>query len=492
MRLYQVIQVLINLSVLYFIIPCNGRCAYVTHIDKQGDVNRIKGAIVLGNSIEWTKSTLDRIILISNPIDEDEAMMLQESGWTVLPVAEIDSPKAWGTYHPSTRFGLTKIHLFGMVEYERLIYMDPHMSVTQNIDHLCEVPATFAAVEENSIFDTSMMVISPSTKLYNDSRYAVKMLVDEYEGMDDGFFNLMFWDINYCTYFDPLADMNTSCNAAEDSSFSSPYSLENGNSDYNEDNEDNERSCNPTIRCARLPHRYNGNIVRYTLFNRWTFAPVAEQYTEPHVVNYMFSYDILPWNWPMTLFIGRYKDWWHILRMSYSPHDTFMAWMSYLWRQVLLALFFYHTQGYLSLSTIFKKPASTLDNNPHHLESPYIRVVWTTLVSWMGFIFSLLFSEFYALVPLFNIIIFVQCMQISMEISLFAMLDDLELRGILRRAYPFSLSILLLFLYFCEPLSFFARIFVVLLYAICFHFISFTYVSADNPLCHSKSQVNYF
>jgi hypothetical protein len=428
------------------------RCAYVTHLDTMGDEGRLKGAIALGGSLLRTQTRKDKILLVSNPVSSDDARLLQYAGWNVMAVAEIDAPKDKGYYHPSTRFSMTKIELFDMTEYDKLIYMDPYMTVSQNIDNLCEVPAEFAAVVHDGVFDTSLMVVRPSIKTYSVMMDMMSLSKDEYKGLDNGFFNLVYWNVNYCPYIDPVFN-----------------------------NEEN----NETV-CARLPLRYNGNVMRYSIYGEWTAEPNSAA-NNPVVINYMLTYDILPWNWVISLFVDEYKQWWNELIFSYYIYDRLWLALSYVWRQVALILFFWCEDGYRSIKRIYEKQYES--NSNYGLVHPYFRVLWTTFVSWLLFVISILFSEFDTMNPIFNIIIFIQLMQISMEVSLFSIIGDKDMRYVLRRVYPLSLSTLLLSIFYVSSISFFSRIFLVSFYAITVHFITFTYISARGPVAECRRDI---
>lgn len=421
------------------------KCAYVTHIDKQGDEGRLKGALVLGNSIKLSGSTHDRIVMISSPLDTSEAMLLQSAGWNVMTVAEIDSPKEEGMYHPANRFSMTKIQLYNMDEYDRIIYLEPYMEVVYNIDHLCEIETVFAAVMRENVFDTSLIVITPSKDLYETMRNLVKISNGDYEGLDDGFFNFIFWNVNYCPYKDNQVDDVTSSQ----------------------------------IECMQLPQRYNGDVVRYTLHEKWSFDPTAARIQEPYVINYKYTDDIMPWSWKYSLFIYSYHSWWYKAVSTYDIHTKLIVAFNYLWRQILLLVFFFHSHGYKTIKNI---TVSSSTHEVNSLQNSYTRVLWTTFITWSGSLVALLFSDFDSMNPVFNIIVFIQSMMVVMEFALFGIIGNKKTRSFLRYAYPFSLTFLLIALYYLPSLHIFSRIILFLFYFITVHCISFIYVTTEGPV----------
>lgn len=69
---------------------------------------------------------------------------------------------------PPTRSVYTKLYVFGLEAYSRLIYLDADTVVKKNIDHLFRCGAFCAVLRHSERFNSGVMVLTPSTALLKD------------------------------------------------------------------------------------------------------------------------------------------------------------------------------------------------------------------------------------------------------------------------------------------------------------------------------------
>jgi glycogenin glucosyltransferase len=99
---------------------------------------------------------------------------------------------------PDLATTLTKLNLWSLDQYERVIFLDADTLVLQNIDHLFDLPKdiTFAASPELGFpdcFNSGFMVLSPSATTYAElTKLAGE--IESFDGGDQGLLNVYFGD----------------------------------------------------------------------------------------------------------------------------------------------------------------------------------------------------------------------------------------------------------------------------------------------------------
>ena len=87
-----------------------------------------------------------------------------------------------------------------MTEYERVVFLDSNVLVVSNMDHLFRCGTFCAAIRHSDYFNSGVMVIEPSTAVFNDMLKKVPVL-PSYDGGDQGFLNQYFKDFIYAAFF---------------------------------------------------------------------------------------------------------------------------------------------------------------------------------------------------------------------------------------------------------------------------------------------------
>ncbi|GJU95160.1 inositol phosphorylceramide glucuronosyltransferase 1 [Tanacetum coccineum] len=246
------------------------REAYVTLL--YGD-EFVLGARVLGKSIRDTRSTKDMVVLVSDGVSDYAKTLLQAEGWIVKTISLLENPnqvrptRFWGVY--------TKLKIFNMTDYEKVVYLDADTIVVKNIDVLFKCGKFCANLKHSERLNSGVMVVEPSEDLFNDMVSKVTTL-NSYTGGDQGFLNAYYAGFPSARVFDPNI---------------SPE----------------EMNSRPVAEMERLSTLYNADVGLYMLANKWM---VDEK--DLCVIHYTLG-PLKPWDW-WTSWLLKPVDIWQDVR----------------------------------------------------------------------------------------------------------------------------------------------------------------------------------
>lgn len=137
----------------------------------------------------------ERIVLQTGRTSPSIIQRLKDDGIRVIPVPHVPSPYV-GTskFHP--RFGLvmTKLKVFDMTQYTRLLFIDADSLVLQDLSPVFSC-ARFCAVFINPCyFNSGFMLVTPNASVYQDMR-AVLYNTPSYDETDQGFLNSYYTEM---------------------------------------------------------------------------------------------------------------------------------------------------------------------------------------------------------------------------------------------------------------------------------------------------------
>lgn len=134
----------------------NKKYAYVSLL--YGDSNYFIGALLLGYSLYKTKTQHDKILLITNDVPNNQRKVLSK----YFKLKQIDFIKSNPKYIHKDRFKdvFTKMNMFTLIEYDKIIMLDTDMLILKNIDHLFKLNAPAAS--------SSRITIKHNTKIPKD------------------------------------------------------------------------------------------------------------------------------------------------------------------------------------------------------------------------------------------------------------------------------------------------------------------------------------
>ncbi|KAL3834048.1 hypothetical protein ACJIZ3_008784 [Penstemon smallii] len=318
-RLGFIVSVLLvtTLAVCNFSGALGSEEAYVTLL--YGD-EFLLGVRVLGKSIRDTGSTKDMVALVSDGVSGYAKKLLQADGWIVKTISLLENPnhvrpsRFWGVY--------TKLKIFNMTNYQKVVYLDADTIVVKNIDDLFKCRKFCANLKHSERLNSGVMVVEPSEDVFKDMMTKVTTMYS-YTGGDQGFLNSYFPDFASARIFDPNA---------------SPEKL---------------KSSLPQM--ERLSTLYNADVGLYMLANKWM---VAEE--ELRVIHYTLG-PLKPWDW-WTHWLVKPVDVWQNVRINLeekfpgtgggqNPKDALLV--KFLILLPLLVLAFCYYRSYLQTRSLF-------------------------------------------------------------------------------------------------------------------------------------------
>ncbi|XP_071696023.1 UDP-glucuronate:xylan alpha-glucuronosyltransferase 2 [Rutidosis leptorrhynchoides] len=147
------------------------------------------GAIMLAQSILKTGTNRDLILLIDTSISIAKREALTAAGWTIQIIERIRNPRAeTGTYN---EFNYSKFRLWQLSDYDKIIFIDADIIVLRNLDLIFSFPQMSAVGNDNSIFNSGIMVIEPSNCMFMHFMQQTNEIIS-YNGGDQGFLNEVF------------------------------------------------------------------------------------------------------------------------------------------------------------------------------------------------------------------------------------------------------------------------------------------------------------
>ncbi|KAG4914037.1 hypothetical protein JHK86_054470 [Glycine max] len=293
--------------------------AYVTLL--YGD-EFLLGVRVLGKSIRNTGSNKDMVVLVSDGVSDYAKSLLRADGWIVEMISLLANPnrvrpkRFWGVY--------TKLKIFNMTDYKKVVYLDADTIVVKNIDDLFKCGKFCANLKHSERLNSGVMVVEPSATLFNDMMSKIKTTAS-YTGGDQGFLNSYYSGFPNAHVFEPNL---------------SPEMF----------------SSRPIPEMERLSTLYNADVGLYMLANKWM---VDEN--ELRVIHYTLG-PLKPWDW-WTSWLLKPVDVWQDVREQLdeslpgtgggqNSKDSFLVKFLFLLPFCALLFCCYHSftknQGYFS------------------------------------------------------------------------------------------------------------------------------------------------
>ena len=167
----------------------------------------VLGARVLGQSLRETGTKSDLIALCTEGVSKNEKIILRSDGWMIREVRTVENPynglSSRGIYFKGI---FTKLLIWNMTEYERIIYLDADVLVVANIEHMFDCGTFCAAYRHSDLFNAGILVVEPSASIYKDMIEKIP-LITSYDDGDQGFLNVYFKNVVYASMFNWSNDM---------------------------------------------------------------------------------------------------------------------------------------------------------------------------------------------------------------------------------------------------------------------------------------------
>ncbi|CAG7890807.1 unnamed protein product [Brassica rapa] len=271
--------------------------AYVTLL--YGD-EFLLGVRVLGKSIRDTGSHKDMVVLVSDGVSDYSKKLLMADGWKVEKISLLANPNQ---VHPKRFWGVyTKLKIFNMTAYKKVVYLDADTIVVKNIEDLFKCSKFCANLKHSERLNSGVMVVEPSAALFDDMVKQVKTL-SSYTGGDQGFLNSYYPDFPNARVFDPSL---------------SPEAVK----------------ARPVPKMERLSTLYNADVGLYMLANKWMVDD-----SKLHIIHYTLG-PLKPWDW-WTAWLVKPVEAWHSIRVGLeeslpgtgggkTPNDEFIVKLLFL------------------------------------------------------------------------------------------------------------------------------------------------------------------
>ncbi|KAF8084165.1 hypothetical protein N665_0730s0008 [Sinapis alba] len=215
------------------------------------------------------------VALVSDGVSDYSKKLLKADGWKVEKISLLANPNQ---VHPTRFWGVyTKLKIFNMTDYKKVVYLDADTIVVKNIDDLFKCSKFCANLKHSERLNSGVMVVEPSQALFNDMMRKVKTL-SSYTGGDQGFLNSYYPDFPNARVFDPSLTPE-------------------------------ELRTRPVPDMERLSTLYNADVGLYMLANKWMVDD-----SKLHVIHYTLG-PLKPWDW-WTAWLVKPVDAWHSIRVK--------------------------------------------------------------------------------------------------------------------------------------------------------------------------------
>ena len=287
-----------KLSIIYLILVLSdeliaatssitSRDAFITMLYESGSVKNVGFELslrVLGQSLRESKTVNEYVVLCLDDVPESTKRVLENDGWTVKSVERLFTQITYYNRHS------TKVKLWLLEEYRRIVWLDADTIVVTNVDELFKC-GKFCAVYRNSDqFNSGVLVVKPSKTEFDS---ILKTFIDSSKQVhhrtgDQYILNKHYENLKYTTMFNASAKV------------------------YHE---------NP----MRLSGGYNGDVALYYINNQWEIPS-----SELKIIHYTLG-SIKPTQWwSYPLFDLNWR--WNELRERLpSRHNEPSVWDLYNW-----------------------------------------------------------------------------------------------------------------------------------------------------------------
>ena len=153
----------------------------------------LDGVLALVSSLRKTKTTYPILCLVTPNVSPESIQRMKEANIAVQETQLIPHPSGSNTYK---KLNYTKINIFGLEAYDRLVYLDSDTVVLQNIDDLFSMPhmtACRAGTRDNwKHFNSGVMVIEPSILQFRDMRSKMNLFKGSSDSGEQAFLHDYF------------------------------------------------------------------------------------------------------------------------------------------------------------------------------------------------------------------------------------------------------------------------------------------------------------
>eukprot|EP00887_Chlorella_sp_A99_P006489 scaffold3.g6489.t1 len=146
------------------------------------------------------------VALVAGNVSERAAATLALDGWKVRSVVTVANPGLWSgasQKYPPRFWGVyTKLLIFNLTEYDRVVYLDADTILLRNADELFLCDGLCGVMRHSEKLNTGVLALAPDAALFADMMGRVAS-TPSYTGGDQGFLNEYFSEFPAAPFFDP-------------------------------------------------------------------------------------------------------------------------------------------------------------------------------------------------------------------------------------------------------------------------------------------------
>ena len=141
--------------------------------------NYLDGVLLLNENLKSLDSKYELLCIVNEEITEETLSYLKFFNIEYKIMNKIDYKCEDKRF--TWKYTFDKLNIFNLTEYEKIVYIDTDMLITENIDHLFDYPAFTAASNEPFIkdelskFNSGVLVVEPDIEDYNNLIYIAKL-----------------------------------------------------------------------------------------------------------------------------------------------------------------------------------------------------------------------------------------------------------------------------------------------------------------------------
>jgi len=174
----------------------NERTTYVTLVTND---EYVPGAQVLAASLSEVGARHPMLALISQRVGAEGRQTLQRTGFELREISAVNCEvghNEWATSESQKQLisTCTKLQLWNLTDFGKVVYLDADTMVLANLDHLFDRGSGFAAAPDlmpPDAFNTGVMVLVPNATEFASLLEQLKTL-PSHDGGDQGFLNSYF------------------------------------------------------------------------------------------------------------------------------------------------------------------------------------------------------------------------------------------------------------------------------------------------------------
>ncbi|CAN8063285.1 unnamed protein product [Agarophyton chilense] len=150
-----------------------------------------------------SRNLRERVVLQTGDTSEANINRLENEGIRVIRIPPVASPYIGSAkFHPRFGMVMTKLAVFNMTEYHRVLFIDADSLVLKDLSPLFSCAQFCATFINPCFFNSGLMLVSPNATMYQDM-VSVLPYTPSYDGGDQGFLNSYFPQMLCAPLFHP-------------------------------------------------------------------------------------------------------------------------------------------------------------------------------------------------------------------------------------------------------------------------------------------------